>query len=122
LDDDRAAAGDDRCLRGGTRLLELAIMGRMSGRQRPATIDVRGSGDGRRMDDDGQAGAARRRLARGTAPKAVAGVRGIGKLAGAGGTTVGPSEGPARSIVEAVERLMSEREAEEAIAEWAGEG
>ena len=35
---------------------------------------------------------------------------------------VGSSEEPARSIVEAVERLMSEREAEEAIAEWASEG
>ena len=85
-------------------------------------IDVRGSGDGRRMDDDGQAGAVRKRLARGTAPKVVAGVRGTGKPGGVGGTLVGSCEEPAHSIVEAVERLMSDREAEEAIAEWAGEG
>lgn len=74
------------------------------------------------MDDDGQAGATRRRLARGTAPKVVAGVGGTSKLAGAGGTTGGPSEEAAHSIAEAVEKLMSEREAEEAIAEWAGAG
>jgi hypothetical protein len=94
----------------------------MLGRPVAGGIDVRGSGDGRRMDDDGQAGAVRKRLARGTAPKVVAGVRGAGKPAGAGGTVVGSSEEPARSIVDAVERLMSEREAEEAIAEWASEG
>lgn len=74
------------------------------------------------MDDERQAGAVRKRLARGTAPKVLAGVRGIGKPAGAGGTVVGSCEEPARSIVEAVERLMSDRDAEEAIAEWAGEG
>jgi hypothetical protein len=74
------------------------------------------------MDDDGQAEATRRRLARGTAPKVVTRVSSRGELAGARGATSGSSKEPARSIVEAVERLMNEREAEEAIAEWAGEG
>lgn len=71
------------------------------------------------MDDDGQAGGVRRRLARGTAPKLAASDRGAGAHAG---TSTAASSDVAGSIAEAVERLMSEREAEEAIAEWASEG
>jgi hypothetical protein len=72
------------------------------------------------MDDAGQAGAARRRLARGTAPKAVRGAGSVGDPAGAGTTSCGAAaEASAGSIAEAVERLMSDCEADEAIAEWA---
>jgi hypothetical protein len=72
------------------------------------------------MDDDGQAGAARRRLARGTAPKAAAGGRHAGDPAAVKMSSAGAAaETPAGSIVEAVERLMNDREADEAIAEWA---
>ena len=84
------------------------------------SMDVRGSGDGGGMDDDGQAGAARRRLARGTAPKGVAGGRTVGDPAKVTTSSAGAAatDAPAGSIVEAIERLMSDREAEEAIAEW----
>jgi hypothetical protein len=72
------------------------------------------------MDDDGQAGAARRRLARGTAPKTVAVAQQASRSVGAAASSVGAIvDEPARSIAEAVERLMSDREADEAISEWA---
>ena len=72
------------------------------------------------MDDDGQAGAARRRLARGTAPKAVAVAHQASQFAGAvvSGVRIATDE-PARTIDEAVERLIGDREADEAVAEWA---
>jgi hypothetical protein len=57
------------------------------------------------MDDEGQAGVARHRLAR------------ISRLA----RSEARGDEPARTIAEAIERLMRDREAAEAIAEWSRE-
>lgn len=71
------------------------------------------------MDDDGRTGEGRARMARGTARNAVATPRRTVRSA-----TIAPSTGmaaaeePARSIAEAVERLVAAREADEALAEW----
>lgn len=71
------------------------------------------------MDDDGQAGSRRTRLARGTKPNALTGkdARGSGPVP-AGGAPGRAGHAPARSIHEAVEQLIETQEADEAIAEW----
>jgi len=72
------------------------------------------------MSDDGRSGEPRQRLARGTAPRPVAG-RGraaSGATAAAASGAAAASDEPAGSIEEAVERLLEAVEVADAVAEW----
>jgi len=73
--------------------------------------------DHRGMDDDGRSGEARGRVARGTMPHTVTSQR---RTAGVAAPIAQPSaaDEPARSITEAIERLVAAEEADEAVAEW----
>ena len=74
------------------------------------------------MSDDGGPGEARHRLARGTAPRPVAdtsaGVPAAAVAVGSARLSASLGEEPARSIQEAVERLIDAVESDAAIAEW----
>lgn len=76
------------------------------------------------MSDDGGSGEARHRLARGTAPRPLADTSvGVPAAAVAVGSArvsagAGARDEPARSIQEAVERLIDAVESDAAIAEW----
>lgn len=73
----------------------------------------------RSLDDDGRSGEARTRMARGTAPNAVTDARGVPAAAPIAQGTAGDEPGePARTITEAIERLIAAEEAADAIAEW----
>jgi hypothetical protein len=74
------------------------------------------------MDDDGRAGELRARRARGTMPNEVTGQPQSGRVAVVPVIPGAASDEPARSIGEAIERLVASVEIDEAVAEWSREG